>query len=502
MRRRAILGALATSVLAGCNGFGTDSSQTREPFDVAPRSRTETSDQGPQSPAALAREQPTTRKDFGALRSLVALEPESDDRLSLTVGFTGQSSAASPVRLWVGLTNEGSSSRGLRVGDQPPISSLEGVDPDTGARLALRPVPHGDPTEYAVLDGTCWRTTDDFDRPTAQQGATRDLGPGDTLGQEYALVTPAEQPGCLVPGQYRFVVDDFGAFTVSVFDTVEAFEVIESRFAGRVVPDLPLIPATSWYHETRAGDGVYTRPSAELVQLADGTLSLEFVNYAARAFTIHTDGWRLYKLHDGTWRFVAPRELPEAVRSVRPGESHVIQGRLTASPAAVDETSTEGAETFAAGGLGPGVYAVEHGRVDGVDGEESGRLTSMAALVELVGEPAPLVPTAAATATGGEGDELTVRQEGAPDERLVLTRLDGTETEAVLLREQAMQVPTLRDTLSFIHDDETVSRVVLTTSSTQVEWTGRWLALFGLLGQEPSARFTYEGQPYEFERDL
>ncbi|WP_267644183.1 hypothetical protein [Haloarchaeobius amylolyticus] len=503
MRRRALLGTLTTSLLAGCNGLDALDRPTREPFDVARRTRTTDlpADRATLDPGDLARAQPVTHKGIGSLRLLVALEPQTDDRLAVTVGFTSAATIASPIRLWVGLTNEGSSSRGLRVGEEPPVSSLRGVDPETGARIALRPVPDGEPTRFVERAGDCWRASPTYEPPTAQQAASEQLGPGDTLGREYALVTPADQDACLPTGQYRFAGDEFGGFTLSVFDPREN-RVGQSRFVGEEVPDLPDVSVTDWYHRNQPDAAIYMKPSAERLQLSDGRLSLTFVSYANAAFTIREAGWRLFKLHDGHWHYVAPRRLPEETVRVRPGESHTIRGRLTNGTTAPDVGDLDGAATFAAGGLGPGRYAVEHGRVEVDPRGTSTRLASEAALVELVGDPAPLAPTPGAKRVGREGKELRVAHHDESGDGLVVSRLDEADGPPTghLLREQVLQVPALRDTLGFLHD-ETLARVVLTTSAERVGRTARWLDRFGVTGDESGVRFTYDGVGYQLARD-
>ncbi|WP_423744458.1 hypothetical protein V5735_16215 (plasmid) [Haladaptatus sp. SPP-AMP-3] len=167
MRRRALLGAVGTSVTAGCLG------------DVLHLSRGE---------SGFSIENDPVPADFPATLSARLLSDET---------------AAHPPRIRVDFEYTGDEPRTVRFNYPGPFADTLAAGPD-GSKLVL---------EYEAERGShhdgCWWTT-----PSTGRGATehRRFSSGDEAHVEWDVLTHEESDTCYPSGRYRFVdryyVDD------------------------------------------------------------------------------------------------------------------------------------------------------------------------------------------------------------------------------------------------------------------------------------------------------
>jgi hypothetical protein len=220
-------------------------------------------------------------------------------------------------------------------------------------------------------------------------------------------------------------------------------------------------------------------PSTERMALPRGEATFTFHNLSAGRIGINPYDWALWKLHEGVWKKIAPYAVLLPLKYVPPGGS----SRHTFGFDNVDP------DKF--GGLGPGLYAYEHGHLPANGSGDPPAVT--AALFELVGDPIALTPTDAIARTERDGDAIVVYTKSWTDaERratLTLRRIEFDPEAEVLITEQVMQRENLRNALSqLVRSDASEVRLKGATR------TGRGDVDYRI--PDGGVRFTFDGETY------
>ncbi|WP_435345659.1 hypothetical protein [Haloarchaeobius sp. HRN-SO-5] len=489
MRRRTALTALTgvLTSLAGCNELADGRSRPTFGVETTASWGDDTSNypsQPPADPAVGAVATLGTPKNVLVLPSNAGVDP------SFTVGFTRGGDEASPVRLWVGLTNTQDWTERFVFDGAVPFDGFVGRPARTGIRRDVRDdeegpelwlVPRDDPTFDEVRPDAptddCWRGRSARTEPPERRFVS--LDPGDTVGQEFVLVTPPDAAACLPAGAYRFASERYDfSFVLSVWVRTDRTPP-ESRFAGASVPSPKRRGEVRWFHDARSNDAsTYLVPGAERVD-APTVLDCTLHNFGRDA--VNTGGVQLFRLEDGRWwqLLAGGFTISDYARIVYPGQ---------AASVTVGLGTDEGDEWVPA--LRPGRYAVQWGVL------ESGAAT--AAVVDVADAPAvELTPTDHVVGTGRRDDTLVVKSSRVEavdlrEEATLEVRRTDVDAASRLLLERAVASDGLRNTLSYLDGDETLDAARLTTSSAVVSRAQRAV--------RNSDRFSFRGETYVAER--
>lgn len=458
MRRRALLSALATASLAGCNGLTDDGRTTRPPLDVETTTPTPT-DSPFREPSVTPA--PAIGTEVGPDHRLVSLRASDvPDGLALTAGFVGAATEAHPALLWVGLRNATEADRTVEFGATPPVSTYRlrgGNNP-----LYLVPVSRPDPTDGVRLWNDCWKTRsqDVVDVEDATRSVT--IPPGETVGGLYGVVLMRGADICLPAGQYEVAGDGGWTLGLSVFPS-RGTAPGSTQFEDPATPGVVANDGTvHWFHEGDADTRRYLQPSTEQVGLTNGRLRTTLHNYGPGSLVVD-GGWALLHRHEADdWRIVAPLArgpVDEEGTVVRPGEHDRTTFDIDGRPRlAYGDPAT-------IGGLVPGRYAVVYPQVEVWRGNQRRSLDVFAALVDLVGNPPELAPSGMVESTTRAGDTLQVFASGdsGPSDATVTVERTATPPEQSLILPQVLQFEVLRDTLGYLVDDDELRRVELET---------------------------------------
>lgn len=193
--------------------------------------------------------------------------------------------------------------------------------------------------------------------------------------------------------------------------------------------------------------------------------SFELTNETNATFETNFYGWSVWKRVDRKWFRVAPREWPQPLMYLRPGDSHAWQ--LTVDNSDLDRPipRAEGTEAVTVVGLGSGTYAFG---VDGwFEGQDYRNKTSVAARFELSGNPLELTPvgierverdgeTVAVYASDGRGDPAAY----------TVTRVDDPpKAPRRMIPEQVLREAPLRNALAHFEPDVRRVRLVARTGT-------------------------------------
>ncbi|WP_435318004.1 hypothetical protein [Haloarchaeobius sp. TZWSO28] len=468
MRRRSLLTSVTgcLTALAGCNGLGDGSSArtgTREPFSV-PTTGSGTTE----SDAPGLRSRAVSTLGDTPVELAIADVGTAADRLGYRVGFTEDGTPKHPPRLSIAATNTGETAATFRFEGVEPFGSYVGTyearttGPDA-ARNASEPprlllVPTNDErfdVAWSWETEGCWRFPKAFRPPEITESV--DLNPGEEVEREYDIVTP-DDGDCLLPGVYRFRDDRGTTFTVSVWESTRP---PASRFGDVTVPDLPAC-ATRWFHET---DGeIFIEPTSESVTTP---VPVRFTLHDLSDQRVVPTAVRVFKLRDGEWLSLLPTPAGELPAALFPGETETRTLRLGGEPRSIGDRS-------ALPGLRSGRYAVFFGAFRDLE-----TVNCVAALFDVTAgsrvrlSPSPFVGTPARDAGTGTlvvaatpaGSESLPEDDSATVE---LSRAPGRDPQATFVLEQVFQRQALRDTLAFLHGDETIDSVRLTTTADAV----------------------------------
>jgi len=491
MRRRGFLASLVagTASLAGCSLIGGESSdgdrgQSPSPgpgtFTPAPvpttrdtpvdgrttRSgdrRTEGTPRGPESLASVV-DLRTSRRTYAFAPTMMQV---GDTTAALWFGRTA--TADDPARLVGWIRNGADEARTVRLGRIPAVGRVHARGPDDrdgAAHLHLAPTPEHDLAEAVPR----------LERNDAGRWIVRSLGfwmpetvrmaAGERRRLAYAVVVGPDPPN-RPTGIYEFPGEGDGR--IAVWNTTSPGPATESRFAGQSVapPDRDDSDSdersVTWYHEADRTTPVFVRPSTERLEL-DGRATVTAVNHSREA--VGCGQWSLYKLVDGEWFLLGPWSSPTSCRLLAPGGR--AEWTLRAFTGAADPPPERRGREYTRGHLGGGRYGIVSGysHATGVS----------AALVELVGPPAEIVPTDDAT-VARDGDVVTVTtapygdDRFAPDASFAVERVgaadDGAErliAEQVMDRHGLSRARGLRNALPFFRPE--IERVVVRTDET------------------------------------
>lgn len=252
-----------------------------------------------------------------------------------------------------------------------------------------------------------------------------------------------------------------------------------TEFRGHELPSFPHADRTVWYHD-RGDAPVYVEPSDETVE-PPAEVEFTLRNEGNEEFGINPYSWNVYKLHDGDWKLLRAREIPEPWQMVEPGGT-------------VSQTVGFGDDADYA--VGDGVYGFYLGRRDrGAAFEVTG--------AELILEPVD------ETVTSVERDDGVVTvyttyydeiEEYQTPGTLVVRRGDETEPTPydipTLIREQAANEEVLRNTLPQFEEgvDEVHLKIPTTRRGSLGQLLGRGVSVGG-----GEVYFIYEGDEYAVE---
>ena len=504
MRRRALLTTLGAATFSGCAALAspaddpteTDANTATGPAtDATPTDDPAKTETGPEAPDAPDPDW-TTVVDFETVPRTYVLPRgyRTDDGARVRMGFTSTATEDHPATVAVTLENANAFANTFRLDWLVPFGRLVSETPHAPAErwsggeytyrvgLVFAPTANHDlvddaPAVELASDGQ-WRLAGELDRWLPE---TYELDAGETLAGEYALVGRPEGAGKGRPtGVYDFSTRD-ETYPVVVWNTDAPGPERESRFAGTDVPPLPGDAAVAWYHETEAATPTYVLPSAERAALP-ADVEFTFVNHSRGE--VGCGHWNLYKLHDGEWFHVGPWVHNASCRLLRPGGAD--RWTLHAYPG----EALDSADAAVFDHLGGGRYAAVAGY-----GRETPR---SAALVELVGDPVGVEPTAdvetewsdrTVTVTASKWDD----GEHPPSATLTVTRVDDAPNAKPVVPEQVMRrrYRGLRNTLAFVGAgaERQPEKVVLRTDEHVAE---------NVVGYErDSRRFRFEGEAYE-----
>lgn len=500
MHRRSVLALLGASLGAGCSALGSDAPPgTDTPMPSTPSSTPTPTSTPPGQTDTDDGDDEFPRKAW----SLVDLEPApltvsltrtqagTRDEGAVSMQFAATSTADHPAILRGQFRNENPFPNTFRLRELPLFRTVPSAWPGGRPRseqytyrdeLVLAPTANHEVAtavpDWTLSDGGRWLLDDPVDGPWLPE--TRRLGPGESFQFEYALVGRGEG---FPPARYHFEGHGERDVVFDVWPTAEPGPADPSRFEGATPAALPEADRMAWFHRADAATPVYLEPDRERVALP-GKIRFTLVNHSRRAATGNPYFWRLWKRVDGQWFHVAPWGWPAPLTMVPPG------GVERWSLAAFTGHAVRCDDAHAVGFLGGGRYAFEVG---------IGRGTrSHAALLDLEGPPAEVVPTDGLSVTREDGRvrvEWPRRIEEVPRATLTLTRAAQASTR--LITEQVMQPRNdgLRNVLAFV--DEGTDRVVLVTDRNTVSQSARTGGY-----EDGSFRFRHRGQAYEATADF
>lgn len=490
MRRRALLAALASTSLAGCNALSNDGRRTtRPPLDVETTAPTPT--ESPFGEPAVE-PRPATASQVGPERRLVSLRAAGvPEGFVVDAGFVGAATDSHPAMLWVGLRNATDAERTLELGPTPPVSEyrLRGGE----LPLYLVPVSESTPTEGLRLWNACWKTRSQD--VVAVEDSTRrvTVPPATTVGGRYAVAVMRGADVCLPAGQYEVAGDGGWSLGLSVFPP-RGTAPGDSQFADPATPALVANDGTvHWFHEADAETTRYLAPGDEQVGLTNGRVRATLHNYGPGSL-VAGGGWALVHQHGDDWYVVAP-----LTRASDPDDTVVRPGQTDATTIDVDRRPRlDYGDPATVGGLAPGRYAVVYPDVDVWRGDSRVSTDSFGALVELVGTAPELAPSGMVESTTRRGDTLEVLASGdsGPSDAVVTVERTGERPDAPLILPQVLQFQALRDTLSYLVDGD-VDRVDLRTPDVRRERFAIGAANLALpTDEDGSVAFAYAGAGY------
>lgn len=483
MRRRSLLATLGASVslLSGCSG--DPQSKTDPATETAPSTEPQTEKPSPteRPPSEVVQFEEadgwppqgsfittdTIPRTYALSRTRYRVEAGGEVRLK----FDRTATANHPARLVASLQNIDRFRESFQLDWEVPFGRAASEQPHAhGEQRTTGGVTHADsllfvPTENHDLvadpptvdradDGT-WRLTEE---PQPWQPDEVVLDPNEAIRGEYVLAGHPEGTG-RPTGVYEFVRGQRDPLTVTVWNPNQPGPTGTSRFEGESVPALATgedEPSVQWFHEADETTPSFVRPSTERATLP-ASVTFRFINHTEE--TLGCGHWTLYKLHQGEWYDLGPYIRLSVCYQEWPGGTDSARYELFNGDG-FDGSQLGGERTKDF--LGGGRYAAVVGF-----GHQTGH---SGAMVDLVGDPVEIVPTADTTVER-DGDRVTVtsaRWDAATKDdhqeqvRLRLTRTDSAEL--TLIREQVMQrrYRALRNTFALL--DDSVEEVVLRTN--------------------------------------
>ncbi|MDZ7700919.1 MAG: hypothetical protein U5J98_01990 [Halobacteriales archaeon] len=491
MQRRALLGALGTTLAAGCATIGPgaeEPSPSPAPVPTDSPSAEPPASGSPTDPAPSDRAWSLVEFDtLPVTASLVDTHARTDDGGELELRFVRTATADHPATVRGVFRNANPFANTFELRGLPLFRNVPTAWPGGRPRdgeftyrdeLVLAPTDGHElaetvPDRERADDGR-WRLAGEVDGPWFPD--TYRLAAGESFAVEYALVGRREGTG-FPRARYQFEGYDGRSVTVAVWSTDEPGPEGRSRFAGADPPALPEAESMAWAHDAAPSTVTYLRPTVERAELP-AKLAFTFVNHSRGTVSGNPYFWRLWKRVDGRWFHVAPWGWPMPLLMLPPGGT-----RETSLAAFAGEAIDCDSRTV--GHLGGGRYAYEVGL-----GREG---TTHAALLDLEAPAATIEPTDGLDVTR-DGDVVRVRWPRHGDEvpaaTLELRRADASD--ARLIPEQVMQArnAALRNTLPLL--EESIEQVTLVTDRNTVSRGARTSGY-----EDGTFRFELRGQAYE-----
>lgn len=221
MKRRALLGTLATTAFAGCTGVLGDSV---DPTDDATSTDdpTQSDDSTDSTDGTDTRDETDTTDEFfsyGISDVRTDDQPKSDVTVDVTV--EQNFSMDRPAVLRVSFTNDADEAREFQFGSLVPWDAIWGDHEDQTSSLLLAPGTGVVPDEP---EDDCWRATDNVALPMVVKSET--VGPGETRSHDFRVLVQHDSDACLQIGTYRFqdegYLGDGWGFSVDVAAIVES----------------------------------------------------------------------------------------------------------------------------------------------------------------------------------------------------------------------------------------------------------------------------------------
>ncbi|MXV60720.1 hypothetical protein GS429_01265 [Natronorubrum sp. JWXQ-INN-674] len=246
---------------------------------------------------------------------------------------------------------------------------------------------------------------------------------------------------------------------------------------------------------------IYLEPSTDSIDEGE-RIAFTLRNESFSEFSYNQYNWVLHKRVDGEWYFIAPREIPQPLHTLRPRRSY--EWELSVDNAGIEDGTAIGGTGPSTArdpipGLGGGEYAFgTDGWFDGPD-EKIG----FCARFELEADELELTPTDDVAETAWEDEVLVARSSrGDPDgdysrlgayelERIVDERgagekREGEESVEPLLTETVLRNDQLRDVLALAREYD-ADRVRLEEHD----------ASYPIFGSREDGRYEYDGVTYE-----
>lgn len=498
MQRRTLLASLGAGVsaLAGCGALGAPGRTPDDGPTTTPSTDSAATD-------STATDDPATGTPDRGWTSIVDLETvprtyvlprgyRTDDGAVVELGFTRTATADHPATVSVTLRNDNEFVNTVRLdwlvpfgrstSDIPHAPGERWAGGDRTYRVGLVFAPTAthdlvdDPPAVERADDEQWRLTSGVD---PWYPDTLELAPGETIQGECVLVGRAEGVEEGRPtGVYEFSTRE-ESLPLAVWDTDAPGVADPSRFRDETVPALPGDGSVAWYHEADSATPSFVRPSAERTDLP-AAVEFTFVNHAREQ--VSCGHWNLYKLHGDEWFHVGPWAHNASCQLLPPGGAD----RWTLHAYHGEALDAQDAAVF--GHLGGGRYAAVVGFGHAT--------TESAALVDLVGDPVRVEPTADVNTEWGDG-RVTVTSsrwdDGAhpPSATLTLRRVDGADRTVIPEQVMRRRYRGLRNTLAFVGTDgeRAADEVVLRTDERVAERVVGY--------EDDSRRFRFDGRAYE-----
>lgn len=397
VKRRALLASMVggSAGLAGCGAGEPDRGALEVPGDGEENGTGTVGKTDLDLPGGLTR---SVRTSFGPRRRLVVstvpgARPPNGTRI--TAGFVETATADAPARLWVGMTNVSNTTLTHRFGPTPPFSGYYGrritwgqigddqllLVPDDDRRyadfdLVIPDSPGnvtretGQPTTTAPSGDVhdepgdesghgCWRARAYLAAPVRAPRVT--LAPGESIAGEYAVLWNRSMAYC-PPRRGGYLFEDARERIPLVISTWDPpLSAPAPPAFDRSVPALPGFDGTVWFHRVHEDATVYLEPETERVSLPQTVVTVTFQNFSVETLGVHTDDWGVFELVDGKWITVVDNRPDGGPTPIPPGGGHRLSVALSS---ATDDPETD---VPFVGGVTPGVYAIRHGTIDGVD---------------------------------------------------------------------------------------------------------------------------------------
>lgn len=235
----------------------------------------------------------------------------------------------------------------------------------------------------------------------------------------------------------------------------------------------------------------YLEPSPRTLTV-DESIEFSLRNESDRILETNFYSWAVHKYVNCEWYHVAPREWPQPLMHLAPGDTHTWslsvenEGVLAGEPV----SRAGGTESVTVQGLGGGYYAFR-GR-GWFEDESHERAIAFAAMFELDTDPISLVPTDAIEHTEWDSDTLVAKSSRGdtsehPLAAYTLERVEESAAESQpLITEQVYRNHQLRDVLALAreHDADTVRLEEHTGSRPP-------------FAMSPEGRIAFQGDTYE-----